>query len=282
MRRHALCGMLVAALFAVTPSSASASWETGARVNFDSNVNLSVNDEESDTFFSAYLSFSREASGASRLGWTLDSSIEGAAYVKLDDLDYASVSIAPGLSFIPFHAWSIQVSPFLQAKGVKDSEQSAFAFGAKLSLRQSLGKDLYSGEYYVYKDSRADVDTYSFTEHVAGAFLGVSWTRRFFTEAGYEFARGDSFRTVNTVSTTSTAAPGPGSGPGRGRHGRFSSTFDAEVIREKVSSHSLWASFGIDWTRSLFSQAGYSFTTTDGDLGTSDVHGVSAGIGYRF
>lgn len=81
-------------------------------------------------------------------------------------------------------------------------------------MRQQIKRDVYTGQYYLYRDSRADVETYSFTEHVFGVFLGVNWTEAFFTEAYYEFSRGDSFRTDSTISTTSAILSDNIHGPG--------------------------------------------------------------------
>jgi hypothetical protein len=268
----AIACLFLAILFLSHPQ-AFAGWETGAKAGFDSNVNRSLNDEKSDTFFSGYLSFSREATGESRLDWNLAASLEGTLFSSLADLNYGMVSLAPGVTFFFHPGWSISLSPLAQAKAVKDSDQSAVAFGGKLGLKQQIRNNLYTGQYYIYKDSRANVDTYSFTENIFGLFLGVNWTRAFFTELGYEFSRGDSYR---TISTTSTAVSG------RGKYRRYSTTFSSDVIREDVDQHSFGLSAGIDWTKSLFSHLSYTYTTTKGDIGTSTSHAAFVGIGHRF
>ena len=254
-------------------SRAYASWEVGARGGFDSNVSLSVNDGKEDAYLTGYVSFFREPSGESRLGWHLASTLEGSAYLELNDLNGASASVAPGLTFVPFPGWSLEAGPFLQGKIVKDSEQSALTFGGKVNLWQQLGGRFYTGEHYIYQDSRADTETFSFTEHTVGVLLGVNWTRRFYTEASYDFSYGDSFVTLSTSTTVVE---------GRGRHRRASQVFGGEVVREKVARHALGASLGIDWTEALFSRAGYTYTLMDGDLGSADVHSTYAEMGYRF
>src|SRR4030067_3821873 len=113
----------------------------------------------------------------------------------------APVTLSPGLTFFPYLTWSVNVSPFVQGKAVADSDQSAQAFGAKVSLKQPIGKNVYLGEYYVYTESRANEDVYSYTENALGIYLGVNWTRAFFSEVGYEFSRGDSFRSIPTTNT---------------------------------------------------------------------------------
>src|SRR4030067_1080470 len=106
---------------------------------------------------------------------------------------------------------------YLLAKGVRASNQSAIALGGKLLFRQRLPSDFYLGEYYAYTDSRANADTFSFKEHALGAFLGRNWTRTFYTEIGYEFSRGDSFRSVGA----SSSFQGGTGGFGGGEHSMF-------------------------------------------------------------
>ena len=259
----------------VAHTQAFAGWETGAKVGFDSNIDRAVNNGKSDSYLTAYLSLLKNPSGESRVDWTLAATLEGTALARISDLDYASLTLAPGLTFIPHRAWTINLSPFVQGKAVLDSDQSAMAFGGKLSLRQQIGKTVYMGEYYIYQDSRANVDTYSFTENSIGAFLGVNWTRSFFTEIGYEFSRGDSFRTIGTTSTAVSAI-------GRGKNRRYSTAFQEDVIREQVDRQAIGLSAGIDWTKSLFSHVAYTFTTTRGDSGTAISNSGFIGIGYRF
>ena len=66
-----------------------------------------------------------------------------------------------------------------------------------MSMRQELWKDIYIGQYYIYKDSSADADVYSFSEHAVGAYAGVNWTSSFYSEIGYEYSHGDSFRGID-------------------------------------------------------------------------------------
>ena len=253
--------------------NAFAAWETGAAAGFDSNIDRSVNGGESDTYLTAYASLIWEPSGKSRIGWSGAATLEGTSFAGNRDLNYAMISISPGVSYFPHALWSVNISPFFEAKAVNDSEQSALALGGQVSMRQQISKDFYAGQYYIYKDNRADVKTYSFTERVIGVFLGVNWTEAFFSEVGYEFSRGDSFRTISTTSTTSS---------GRGKHLRYSEAFGTDVIREEVDQNTIGVSAGIDWNKSLFSHIAYTFTTIKGDLGSSTSHAGSLGIGYRF
>jgi len=259
-----------------THIKALAEWETGAKVGFDTNVDRAIEVGRSDSYLSAYLSFFREPSGESRTDWTLATTMEGAAFARFHELDYLMLTVAPGVNFIPHRIWTIQVSPFIQLKGVKDSEQSALTFGGKLSMREQITGDLYAGQYYIYRDSRADSDVYSFTEHAVGAFLGMNWTSAFFSEISYEYSYGDSFQALSTTSTAILT------GPGRRKQRRFSTAFEREIIKDKVDRHSFGISAGIDWTKTLFSLASYTYTTMKGDVGTSTSHGGFVGLGYRF
>lgn len=276
-RRLAFCRGIVAIISVLEAGFAFAGWETGAKVGFDTNVSRSISGGESDEYLLGYAAYGREPSGETRLDWSFSAVGEAAAYASLSDLDYAAITFSPGLVYFYRPGWMISAGPFLQAKGVRDSNQSAIAFGGKLLFRQQLPSDFYLGEYYAYTDSRANADTFSFTEHALGAFLGRKWTRTFYTELGYEFSRGDSFRSVGT----SPLAPG-GTGMFGGMQPMFSTAFGTEVVREKVDRHAIGVLAGIDWTKSIFSAAGYTFTNRRGDLGSSQSHAGFLGVGYRF
>lgn len=278
------CILLMIMLFVAGGSNAFAGWQVGASTGYDSNINRSVDNRESDTYLSGYASLIRQPSGESRLGWFGAITIEGASFTNNHNLNYAMLSSSAGMTCF-FHAfWRVDAAPFLEAKAINDSEQSALAFGGRVSMQQQIKSNIYTGQYYLYRDSRADVKTYSFTEHVFGVFLGVNWTESFFTEAYCEFSQGDSFQTVSTGATDSTTSAilsgngnGNGNGQGNGQSGEekeriHSEAFESYVIREKVDRHAIGVSLGIDWNRSLSSHIGYTFATTDGELGTSTAH----------
>ncbi len=260
-------------------SWALAGWdfETGGKAGYDSNLDRAVHNPQGSGYLGAYFSVNREPEGESRLDWIFSALADGAVYPNLSDLNYAAFTLAPGLAYYLHKDWSVAVSPFLQAKSIADADQSALAFGGKLLFKQKWGAGFYSGEYYSYKDSRAQVDTYSFTENTLGLFLGRKLTAKAFGEVGYEFSRGDSFRAVSQSKADPTAK-----GKGIGRDRRFSPAFGTDVIRENVDRHALGLNVGYDWTAAFFSSAGYTYTILQGDSGSSNDHAVWASLGYRF
>ncbi len=270
---------LLLGIILLLPAEILARWETGAKVGFDSNVNRAIEGAESDTYLGAHLSFLKEASGESRFDWTFLATAEGAAFARINNLSYVSLTLAPGLTFFPHLSWTINISPFILGSAVKDSDQSALAFGAKVSVRQQPWKNIYTGQYYAYTDSRANLDTYSFTENALGVFLGVNWVKAFSSEIGYEYSHGDSFRSLPATGATATT---PGAGRGRGKPFIFSSTFGDDVFREKVDRHSFGVTAAIELTRSIFSQIFYTYTPMNGDLGTSVDHQGLISLVYRF
>ncbi|KRT73891.1 MAG: hypothetical protein A2Z40_05405 [Deltaproteobacteria bacterium RBG_19FT_COMBO_60_16] len=278
IRRFAFCVGVIAAISLVEAGSVSAGWETGAKVGFDTDVSRSISGGKSDSYLQGYAAYGREPDGETRLDWSFSAVGEAAAYASLNDLDYATITFSPGLVYFYRPGWIITGAPFLRAKGVRDSNQSAVAFGGKFLVKQQLPSDFYLGEYYTYADSRANADTFSFTEHALGAFLGRNWTRTFYTELGYEFSRGDSFRSVGT----SPSVQGGTGGFGGGMHSMFSTAFGTEVVRERVNRHAVGVTAGIDWTKKVFSAASYTFTDRLGDLGSSSSHSGFLGVGYRF
>lgn len=256
---------------------ALAGWETGAKVGFDTNVNRSIaGSGKSDGYFSAYAGYGREPSGDQRHDWFFTAVAEGTAHANVSDLDSLSATVAPGLIFTLRPAWTLSVSPFLQVKRVKDGNQSAVAAGGRLQMKQRLQDGLSLGEYYVFTDSRADADVFSYKEHVLGATLGKTFSDKLSGEVGYEYGRGDSFRSVGGTATGGTG------GMGGGMSQMYSTTFGGNLARERVNRHSIGASAEYDWTPSLFSAASYTWSVRRGDLGSSPSHTGFAGLGYRF
>lgn len=273
------CGLFLALLHCGS-TEAFAGWETGGKAGYISNLSRSVNGGQGSTYLGGYAGYARTPTGESRIDWTLSAVAEGAVFTRLNDLDYAALTVSPGVILFHGSTWAASAAPFVQAKSVTDSNQSAWVFGGRINLRQQLRPNLYSGEYYVYTNSQANAAVFSYTENAFGAFLGVNWTPAFFTEIGYEYARGDSYQSVATSST----APGGGGffGPFGGYESMFSQAFGTTVVRERVTRNSIAVNAGIDWTPSIFSVGTYAFTSRDSDLGLATSHSISAGIGYRF
>ena len=275
---HLLTGYLVAGATLFFTAEPLWAWEAGTKIGFDSNINQSVDEEEADSYVTGYGLYRWEAVEASPFIWNATASVEGTAYADFTDLNHVAATIAPGVIYRPCGRWDVGFYAFLEAKGVDDEDQSAVTLGGKVNLNQQWGWDVYTGEYYLFTDSHAEADTYSFTEHAFGAFVGRNWTPGSFGEIGYEYSRGDSFRAVDTETEMS-------SGQGAGRHGarrRYSQAFGTDVIRETVDQHIIGADLGFDVTATLFLLASYSYTTAKGDLGTSTSHSGFIGMGYVF
>jgi len=268
---------LVAAMAIGFSNDVRAEWEIGARAGFDSNINRSVNNEDSDFLATAYAAYSRQPSGETRVDWTLRAIVEGTAYADYSDLNYAAATISPGVNVTINPQWNLNIAPFAQVKGVSDSDQSAIAYGVRAGLKQTWNKTLYTGQYYTYTDNNANEDVYSYSEHAVGVLVGVIWTPAFFTEVGYEYSHGDSFRTVSTstVATTQT-------GRWMGQHLSFSQSYNADVYSETVDRNAISVNLGYDFTKSLFTLIGYTYTREEGDFDTLTYHAGFIGLGYRF
>ncbi len=271
--------MIAAGMLLVAAGSAVAGWEAGTKLGFDSNVDRSIHGGKSDAYLLAYAGFNREPGGESRGDWVFSAVAEGAAFASVTDLDYAAITLSPGLVYFPHAGWSITVAPVLQAKTVKDSDQSAVAFGGRIELRERLGEKAWLAEHYAYRDSRATSDIFSYKEHAVGALLGANWTPALSSGIGYEFSRGDSFLSVGTSTATSGGTGGIGGGM---TQGMFSSAFRSDVVKERVDRHAIGATIGYEWTRSIFSAVGYTVTVLRGDVGSSTSNAGFAGVGYRF
>ena len=283
---------------------AFARWEAGAKAGFDSNIDRAIDGGTSDSYLTGFLSIMREPDEESNIDWSLNLALEGAGYVDSKDLNYGMATVSPAIIFYPNTRWRIDISPFFQAIGVSDTEQSAVAFGGKISIRQSWNYTFYTGEYFVYTDNRADVEIYSYKDKAAGIYAGMNWTDAFWSEIGYEFSRGDSFRAVEDVSTTQvvtsqivTSQGGSGGQGGTGQGGtgqggtgqgstgsppRYSKAFNAYIISEPVDRQTIGINMGYQFTRQIFSFINYAYTSYKGDAGTSKSHTVAIGLGYNF
>ena len=265
--------VFLAGWFLLWSVPALAGSEVGETLGFDTNVNRAVDGGQSDVRLGGYAAFLRPPDGESRYDWAATAMMEGAVSLDVSDLSFVALTLEPGFVFFPRWWLTVAASPFVQGKTVKDTDQSAVSFGGKIRFREQIRTNLYLGQYYVYTDSRANADVFSYTEHAVGIFFGGLWRKGAFTEIGYEFSHGDSFQSVSTT----TPLP-PGMGKGR----RYSSAFGGELVRDTVDRHAVSVSAGIDLTPSLTFQAGYTYATNDGDLGSFTTHSGYGGSAYRF
>jgi len=299
MQRHKLNNfiftiLLISILFLI--SDAFAGWETGVKAGYDSNVDRAIDSSISDTYAGGFLSFTRDSGEEPGVGWSLNVSLEGAGYKQSTYLNYGTASIKPSVVFHPHARWMVCLSPFARSTIVKDEEQSAVGIGGEFAMKQLLSSKYYLGEYLVYTDSSARVDIYSYKEKTAGIYAGANWTGAFWSEAGYEYSRGDSFLAVGDVVTTVTGsildntnqAGQNGAGQaGRGQYGnggsiRYSQTYNEYILNEPVNRGTLGINMGYRFSRRVFSFLNYAYTTIEGDTGTSRSHSGTIGLGFNF
>lgn len=263
--------VFLAGWFLACSLPALAGWETGAKIGFDTNVNRAVDGGEGDGFLAGYAAYLREPSGERRYGFTLSASLEGAVFFDFADLSYAALTVAPGIVYFPRWWLTLSAAPFVRAKGVQDSDQSAVSFGGRIALRERLRRNIFLGQHYRFTENRAEAGAFSFTEHAVGISLGGNLSKTIYGEAGYEFARGETFRAMAAAAPT-----------GFGRHRMFSGAFDSDVVRDDVDRHTFSASAEAALSSSAFVQAGYTFSAYDGELSSFTSHSGYAGAGYRF
>jgi hypothetical protein len=274
--------------------NAFSGFEIGAKGGFDSNIDRAVEDGRSDSFMTGFLSFTRLPGEGLDTGWSLNLSLEGTGYSDSGYLNYGMAGIKPAIIFYPHPKWRIDISPFINATKVNDDEQSAVAAGAELNMKQLPGQKFYTGEYFAYTDSRARDNIYSFKEKAFGAYAGVNWTDKFWSEIGYEYSNGDSFRAVGEIETTQTGTGLDGgtnqSGmgqAGRGQYGnggsiRYSQAYNEYIINEPVDRQTIGLRTGCQFIRHIYLFINYAYTTYKGDSGTSNSHSGTIGAGYNF
>ncbi len=263
---------LTLCFWALSALPAHAAWETAARAGYESNVDRAVDDGSGDMILAAHAEWVRMPSPGKRLGWTLAVLAEGVAYADYSDLSSLGAALEPGIVYRPGRSVTLLLSPVLSGTAVRDEDQSAVAFGGKTVVEERVSRSLFLGQYYAYTDSRAGEDVYSFAEHAIGIYAAVTAKKGRYGQAGYEFSRGDSFRT----RSLSFAPPSPG--PGGGSR---SNAFSREVFKEEVDSHTASLRLGAGWPSGWFVEGEYSFLYVTGDSGSSEDHRFFAGLGYR-
>jgi len=262
----------------IIPTRVLALWEAEAKLVYDSNVNRSLLEEESDTYLDAFVAYNRVSDPEKKLDWALRAMLEGAAYAQTQDLDFLGLALSPAVVASPANWWQVRIGPFVQAKTVRDDDQTAWAIGGAIHLEQQWTLSTYSGLSYTYTDSRASEEAYSFTEHSAGIFVGRNWTSAFFSELGYAYASGESFQAMPTTTITTITVASRGRGY---RRGGYSTTFDADVVRDDGTRHT--GSLTVAYVAGSFTPyLGYRYSRGKGDLGAMYVHEVSAGARYTF
>lgn len=265
--------MLLAGWFLACAAPALAGWETAGKIGFDTNVTRAVDGGEGDAFLAGYAAYLREPSGEKRHGFTFAGSVEGGVFFDFRDLSYAAVTVEPGIVYFPRWWATLSAAPFLRGRSVADSDQSSVSFGGKISLRERVRPNLFLGQYYRFTENRAGATAFTYTEHAWGVSLGGNLSGKVHAAAGYEFAVGETFRSLASAATFST---------GSGRHRMFSGAFGSDVVREDVDRHTFSLSVETMLSPSAFAQAGYAFSAYDGELSSFDSHSAYAGAGYRF
>jgi hypothetical protein len=271
--------------FLVLPSVVHSEWETEVRIGYDSNVDRATDSSarESDSYALARLSFLKMPSGESRLNWAFDASLLGSGYARLKDLSYVQGGVSPALVYYLHRLWTVSVAPFFEGKAVRDSDQSAYAFGGRLSMREQLTPSVYLIQFYRYKNNKADRRTYSYSENTLGAGAGMNLSKGFFAELSYQYSKGDSFVAVGGASASPSGQDyGRGSGPGGGGDGRYSKAFDKTIRKEMVDRHTAGILLGADWKKSLSTTLGYNYIWLKGDSGSADCYTAELAIMYRF
>jgi len=279
-------------------NSAFAGSEIGVKAGYDTNIDRAVGGGLSDSWITGFLSFTREPGEETTTDWSFNLHLEGTRYTESTCLNYGTASITPAIIFYPNPRWRVDISPFIQATGVRDKEQSTLAAGGEIGIKQLLGQKFYTGEYLIYTDSRADVEIYSYREKTAGVYAGINWTDALWSEIGYDFSRGDSFRAIGEYATTQAdkeddSANQSGQGQngsgkaGKGQYGnsasiRYSQAYNEYIINEPVDRQTIGVNIGCQLTGHIYTFINYAYIICKGDAGTSKSHTGTIGLGYNF
>lgn len=283
--RRAAAAALVGALAVATDAGAGIA--AALRSGYDSNVDHSVQEPHGEPYGSLLLRADRSAPGDERLEWTAGVALEATSYPGLHELDLLAVTAEAGLLWRPAARWTLSGSPFARAAAVRDDDQSAAGFGARVGLRRDFGASSYLAGWYRYADSRAREDVYSVREHAIGTGVGTAWSSGVWAELAFEFRRGESFRAVDASGAASARGGSGGSDPrgsgggGSGGTMHYSSVFGSDLVAENVDQRQVWCTVGYDARSGITWTAGYGYGIATGDSGTAADHEVFVELSVR-
>jgi hypothetical protein len=190
------------------PARAEVTFNAGAKLSYDNNVNGSPDtptkaNQKSDN----YLSLNASAVYFTPLDSAQTSYFIGqigafsSAYNKFDNLDSSMLVASAGIYQQLSPTWSGQVTGRSFTRDTKQTERDSNGFGGTLEIKNQLSQTVWVKGIADYEDSKANFGTFSYTGETYGVNLGYLPLKDTFVVLGYSHATRD-FKTTVPFRTT--------------------------------------------------------------------------------
>lgn len=246
-----LTGGLVALM---APAQAEVTFNAGAKVTYESNVNGSP--IKANQLSDSYLTLSTSAvyytalDTANTTYFIGQAGAASSAYKNFDSLNNSMLMASAGLykQFSP--AWSGQATARGFGRDTKQSERDSKGMGMTLEIKNQLSQTIWVKGVADYEKSRANLDSFGYTGTTYGLNMGYLPLNNTFVNAGYSHNSRD-FKTASIFKTTSQTLFGD--------------------VTQRIAKN---------W----YLNAGYAYQKNDSNIaGTGyDNHIVSIGVNYSY
>jgi hypothetical protein len=204
--------ILACALAALAGSAqAEVTFNAGARLSDDNNVNGSPDKPtKANQIGDNYLTLSASAVYYTPLDTAQTRYFIGqvgafsSAYNKFNNLDGTMLLASAGLWQQLSPTWSGQVTGRGFTRNTKQTDRDSNGFGATLEIKKQLSPTVWVKGVADYEDSKANLDTYSYTGETYGVNLGYLPRKDTFINIGYSHNNRDFKSTAPFNSTSKT------------------------------------------------------------------------------
>lgn len=271
--------LIATLLLASEPTHTYALNDLSITLTHNSNLNNGIDNPQSDSAIQLQMSRYKSPSGEARTESIYGLNILLKGYKRFTDLNALELAAFIGAH----HHINPSVTAELQlgnrAQFVSDTSQSLVELYLSTALTERISESLTLTQGYTYRKAFAKEDTYSYDSHSVSLKALGQVGKKQTIEILYELSYGDSFRDIKKIkgSTHKSANPEQTGSPSR-----FRRAFNGFVLKEKVVTNSLGASFGVDILENFTTLMEFNYSFFSGRSGVAKGYRTSIGFGLRF
>lgn len=204
-----VCASVLAAV--AGPAQAEVTFNAGARLSHDNNVNGSPDtptkaNQRSDNYLSLSASavYYTPLDAAQTRYFIAQIGAQSSAFNKFNNLDSSMLLASAGLYQQLSPTWSGQVTGRGFNRDTKQTDRDSDGFGATLEIKNQLSPTLWVKGVADYEDNKANLATFSYTGKTYGVNLGYLPRQETFINLGYSHATRDFKSATPFRATTQT------------------------------------------------------------------------------